>query len=480
MNIQLIRRSALALSAAALLASCASTGGLAPRTQPKDLDTTLATEASLSQFIKSDAQFPKSDWWTALGDPQLNSLISKALSSNPSLDAANARIDMALAQVSLSDENGRLQGSAVAQASGIQLPESMIPAPIGGSFKTSAIARVNLSKNFDLWGADKAKRAAALGQYHAAEVDLQSARLSLASNIAKAYVTLDQVYDLRDVAMREKKRNEGLVSLGGARVKKGLDNELQVRNAQVALASAEQTIFAANQQIEVLRHAIAALMGQGPDQGLQIQRPTLGTAGKLGIPSVLPSELLGHRPDIVAARWRVEAAARGIDVSKAAFYPTINLSGMAGLAATNISDLFSTKALLLQVGPSVTLPLFAQGRLQNQLEISNAQYDLAVAQYNGTLAGALREVADALTNAKNLDAQISALQMASSAGNKAYQIAMARYKAGLGTQLDVLNAQRPLLQLDQQLATLRAQRIQTVVDLNTALGGGVQLPGTQQ
>ena len=150
---------------------------------------------------------------------------------------------------------------------------------------------------------------------------------------------------------------------------------------------------------------------------------------------------------------------------------------MAGLAAADVMDLFSAKALLLQVGPSISLPLFAQGRLQGQLAVNDAQYDLAVAQYNGLLAGALREVADALTSNRTLDAQIGSLQMAVDAARKAEAIAVARYRAGLGTQIDVLNAQRPLLQMNQQLVALKAQKNQTLVDLNTALGGGVLMEG---
>jgi len=192
-----------------------------------------------------------------------------------------------------------------------------------------------------------------------------------------------------------------------------------------------------------------------------------------GVPSLLPSELLGHRPDVVAARWRVEAARHGIKASKAAFYPTINLSAMIGLASGGLSDLFSSNSLLVQGGPAISLPIFDGGGLRNQLAKSDADYDLAVATYNQTLVAALREVADALQAARSLDAQIASTLQARSAAQAALQLATTRYRAGLGTQLDVLAAQRPLLQFDQQLATLRAQRITATIDLDRALGGGL-------
>jgi len=197
---------------------------------------------------------------------------------------------------------------------------------------------------------------------------------------------------------------------------------------------------------------------------------------------MLPSELLGHRPDVVAARWRVEAARHGIKASKAAFYPTINLSAMIGLASGGLSDLFNSNSLLVQGGPAISLPIFDGGGLRNQLAKSDADYDLAAATYNQTLVAALREVTDALQAARSLDAQIASTSQARTAAQAAWQLATTRYRAGLGTQLDVLAAQRPLLQFDQQLATLRAQRITAAIDLDRALGGGLTPtpPGSDQ
>jgi NodT family efflux transporter outer membrane factor (OMF) lipoprotein len=198
-------------------------------------------------------------------------------------------------------------------------------------------------------------------------------------------------------------------------------------------------------------------------------------AGTPGIPDVLPSELLGHRPDVVAARWRVEAASRDIDASKASFKPSINLSAIVGLASAGLSDLFSSDALLGLAGPAISLPIFDGGRLRSELDASDADYDLAVAGYNQSLVGALHEVTDALQSARSLDQQIDSSKRARAAAQSAWDLAQARYRAGLGTQLDVLSAQRPLLQLDQQLAALQAQRLNATVELDRALGGGLVL-----
>ncbi|HYM86155.1 MAG TPA: efflux transporter outer membrane subunit, partial [Pseudoxanthomonas sp.] len=286
---------------------------------------------------------------------------------------------------------------------------------------------------------------------------------------------LAQAYAALEVANREHDRASRLRGLGEQRVKAGLDNQLQLRQAESTIASAEQQAQAAQQQIDMARTALAALLGQGPDRGLAIARPQVLRAGTPSIPAVLPSELLGHRPDVVAARWRVEAASRGIDASKASFKPSINLSAIVGLASGGLSDLFSSDALLGLGGPAISLPIFDGGRLRGQLDASDADYDLAVANYNQSLVSALHEVTDALQAARSLDQQIEASQRALAASGLAWNLAQARYRAGLGTQLDVLAAQRPLLQLDQRIAGLQAQRLNATVDLGRALGGGLVL-----
>ena len=463
-----------ALAFAVLLAGCASSRGLAPEDRPLDGDS-LQAQRSLSGVAVSDAAFPRQDWWTSLGDAQLDALVTEALQGTPSLDAADARVRQAIAQAGLADAARKPTLGASAQYSGLQLPETVAPEPLGGSYQGVGLLSLNFKYTFDLWGGEKAKWQAALGQARAAEVDAQAARLTLSSGIARAYVALAQAFAANDVAKADHERATRLLELGRQRVAAGLDNQLQIRNAESAVASAEQQMQATEHEIETTRNALAALLGKGPDRGRDIARPAVLSAASPTIPSVLPSELLGHRPDVVAARWRVEAAQHGIDASKAAFYPTINLSAMAGLAAGNVGDLFGSDALLLQGGPAISLPIFDGGRLRNQLASSDAGYDLAVASYNQALVGALREVADALHSARSLDGQIVSATQARDAAQSAWDIATSRYRAGLGTQLDVLAAQRPLLELDRQLTVLRAQRLAASVDLDRALGGGLVL-----
>jgi NodT family efflux transporter outer membrane factor (OMF) lipoprotein len=462
----------MALFGALLLSGCAGTHGLAPSTRPMDADALQASRSLAGDG--SDASFPAQDWWKAFGDPQLDALVSEALADAPSLAIADARVRQAIAQAGLADAARKPTVGATAQYSGVLIPESVAPEPLGGEYQGIVLLGLQFKYSPDLWGGHEARWRAALGQARAAEVEAQAARLTLSSNIARAYITLAQAHAAHDVANAEQGRASRLLDLGRQRVKAGLDNQLQLRNAEASVASAQQQAQAARQQIDAAGNAIAALLGKGPDRGLDIAKPALLSLPSPTVPAVLPSELLGHRPDVVAARWRVESAAHGMKASKSDFYPTVNLSALVGIASGHLSDLFTSDALLVQGGPALSLPIFDGGRLRNQLAKSNADYDLAVATYNQNLSTALREVADALQEMRSLDAQLASTQQARDAAQAAWELASTRYRAGLGTQLDVLAAQRPLLQFDQQLAALRAQRLGAAVDLDRALGGGLQ------
>lgn len=463
---------ASAVLAATMLSGCASTHGLQPALTPDDPDS-LAVGRTFDGHTLSAAAWPAQDWWHAWGDPQLDALIAEALTGTPGLDAADARVRKAEAQAGLAADARKPHLAANVQYSGAYLPQTLLPAPYGGDYKGVELATLNFRYAPDLWGGKRARWEASVDSVHALEVDAQQARLLLAGNIARTYLDLALAHDALQVANAEHARAQRLLTLATQRVRAGLDNQSQMRLAESAVASASQQGEAAQQRIDLLRNAIAALLGQGPDRGLQIEAPTLLTVEAPALPSTLPSELLGHRPDVVAARWRVEAAASGIDAGKADFYPSLNLTAMVGLAAGRLSDLFTRDAATALGGPALSLPIFDGPRLREQLAGNHADYDLAVAQYDQTLVSAVREVADALQSARTLDKQIAAVAQAREAAHQAWSLTDSRYRAGLGTQLDVLGAQRPLLQLDQQSAALQTQRRVAAVDLAVALGGGL-------
>lgn len=465
-----MRHVSLALACALFVAGCASSHGLAPATQPRDADALAVTQ---SFGAANDASFPRQDWWNALGDPQLDALIREALAGTPSLAAADARVRLAIAQAGLADATRKPTLGGTAQYAGLLLPKNL--GDIGGDYQGFTLVGINFKWSLDLWGGHAAQWRAALDQARAAEIDAQAARLMLASNIARAYIAFAQADDAAKAAQADATRATRLADLSRQRVQAGLDNQLQLRTAESTIASARQLAQAAEQQSSLARNALAALLGKGPDRGLAITAPAVLRAPAPAVPDLLPSELLGHRPDVVAARWRVEAAGERIHSAKTDFYPSVNLTALVGVASGHLSDLFSSDALLASGGPALSLPIFDGGRLRSQLAKTDAEYDLAVADYDQALVGAVHEVADAVQNAHALDAQIASTTQARDAAQQAYDIATSRYEAGLGTQLDVLSVQRPLLLFDQQLVTLRAQRLGAMVDLQRALGGGLDI-----
>jgi NodT family efflux transporter outer membrane factor (OMF) lipoprotein len=225
-------------------------------------------------------------------------------------------------------------------------------------------------------------------------------------------------------------------------------------------------------QIAHARNEIAALMGEGPDRGRSIADPTSPQLAPLSLPPTLAADLIGRRPDIVAARARAEAASQRINVARADFYPNINLSALVGVQSLGLNLLTQGDSRYGTVGPAVSLPIFEGGRLEGQFRGAHAEYEEAVATYNQTLVNALRDVANALADRRALDAQISEAHSALSSAEQSYSVARQRYDAGLSTYIDVLTVENSLVAQRRNVADLEAQAFSVDVELARALGGG--------
>ena len=455
------------------LAACASSRGLQPHGALRDVDS-LHSERTLADASLGAPGFPARDWWTALGDPQLDALISEGLASHPSLEAADARLRQARSQVGGARADQLPNLSVSGGYTGLRLPESMLGEETGGHYAGSGQVAFNFSYGVDLWGGKRATWEAAVDSAHAAAIDAQAARLNLSANITQAYAGLAYAWQLHDVAAEELARSQKALQLTRQRRAAGIDSDLQVRQAESRVPAAQQQLQAAQQQIDEGRTALAALVGQGPDRGLRIERPHALDPMALQLPGVLPSALLGRRPDIVAARWRVEAAGKQIDAAKAKFYPSLNLTALAGVVAPDVGDLLQSSSTFAYIGPALSLPIFDGGRLRAGLDSKDADYDLAVATYNQRLVDALHEVADQVSAVRSLQQQAQSQQQAVDTARAAHGLAEQRYRAGIGGYLDVLTAQSTLLQAQQRLAGLQSQQVLSSVRLSQALGGGFE------
>jgi NodT family efflux transporter outer membrane factor (OMF) lipoprotein len=228
--------------------------------------------------------------------------------------------------------------------------------------------------------------------------------------------------------------------------------------------------------IGLTRNMLAALLGAGPDRGLAIARPVANVLQPVALPSAMPAELLGRRPDLIAQRWRVEAAQKGIAGAKAAFYPDVNLVGLIGLQSFGAAGFLSGASRMVGFGPAVTLPIFEGGRLRANLAGANADYDIAVEQYNQLLADALRDIVDQLTSFASVEAQHREQEQALADAQEAYDLALLRYREGIGNYLQVLSAESPLLVQQGLEADLRARDLEISISLVRALGGGFSVP----
>lgn len=463
--------------AALLLAGCVTSAGLSPQARIESPGE-LAISRTVSGAPVSAASWPADDWWTRFGDPQLDRLMAEALAQSPTLKQAEARTREALAAASGADSMRFPQVGAGASSMRELFPEqSLIPLPYGGTWNTLSELSASLSWEIDFWGKSRSAYEAALGEARATALDERAARVRLAASIAHAYVALERAYLQLDVAQALLKEREQTYALTLQRNAAGIDSRLELKQAQSELPDARERITQLREDIGHIRNALAALLGEGPDRGLAIGRPALSMTSDTVLPSRLPSELLGRRPDILALRWRVEAARHGIDRAKAEFYPDVSLTALVGLQSLGLSAFATAASREAGVGPAITLPIFDAGRRRADLSARDADYDLAVERYDQALADALREVVDQIVSLRSVTEQQAEQREGLATAQDAYDLALLRYRDGLGNYLQVLTTQTQLLAQRSLEADLRARAWDVSIDLARALGGGLVAGG---
>ncbi len=461
-----------ALSGPIALAACAPVPQLGARPEVRAGDTFVA-DRSIAAAQTANAAWPAGDWWSLYADPQLSALIEEGLRDAPDLAAAGARLRSAEAYVQ--QARGALLPNAGASA-GVALNKQSYnngipPAFVPHGWNDTGNLGANLDFDLDLWGKNRAAARAAVSQAEAARLELEQARLALSTNIASAYADLARLAAERRVQARALEVREQTRKLVADRVATGLDTRAELKQADAAVPAARADLAATDEAIGLTRNRIAALLGKGPDRGLEIALPG-AAASTRAVPANATTDLIGRRPDIAAARARVEAAAQQIKVARADFYPSINLSAMVGLQALYLQNLFKGTSSTGQVGPAVSLPLFRGGQLAGQYKGARASYDEAVANYDGIVANAFREVADAVTSRNALATRLAESRAALADSEQAYAIARQRYQGGLSTFLNVLTAEERVLTARQIVADLEARAFTLDVALVRALGGG--------
>lgn len=454
---------------AAVLSACANYAGIS-----SDKQMVQPQAYATQQSIPTDhGRWPTANWADQFGDAQLQALLVEALKGNPSVEQARARVAAAAAysdtaKASTMPQVGATYSFTRQQYSGTAL----VPPPYGGSWQSENQGLLSASYDLDLWGKNRQALKASLSQLQASEADAEVVRLSLSSAMARAYNQLARLYALRDIAQQEITQREQIDRITAGRIATGLDTEVERKTAQANLATSRASLASLDGAILTTRYQLAALLGAGPDRGLTIARPTLGIGDEIRLPDNLPADLVSRRPDLVAARWRVDALTHDVKEAKAEFYPDINLSAAIGLDAFGFGRFLTAASRTASAGPAIHLPIFDGGQLRAQLKGRYADFDYAVATYNQTLVTALSEVATQLAQIRSTDEQLGDAQAAQDAARGADQLALTQYKAGLANQLTVLNADTTALAADQQVANLKMNRRDQQIALAAALGGG--------
>ena len=468
-------RNAIAITllagALAILSGCATTGGLAPQAHIVKADR-LEAARTLGE-AQVGASWPAQEWWTSLGDPQLDRLIEEGLTGSPTLAEAAARTRLALAAASAA-QAARFPSIDASGSSTRELfpGHSIYPPPYAGSWSTLNELSASLGWEIDFWGKNRAAYEQAVGAARAAQLDAAAARVALSVGIAHEYVALERAYLERDVTRTLLAEREQIYSLTRERNAAGIDSRLELKQAESALPDARERITQLDERIELSRNALAALVGQGPDRGRAIARPQLTSLPDVRLPSRLPAELIGRRPDILALRWRIESAEHGIANAKADFYPNVNLTALVGLQALGTGAFFMAANREVGIGPAITLPIFDAGRRRATLASRDAEYDAAVDQYDQALADALRDVVDQLVSLHSIDEQRAEQRDGLATAQDAYDLALLRYQEGIGNYLQVLTTHEQLLNQRTLDADLRARDWDAAIDLERALGGG--------
>jgi len=454
------------------LTSCINMSGIVPVSQTKNTQI-LKAEKALSG-TEQTATWPEESWWKSYHDKQLDQLISKTISGNRSLRIAEDRVRLAQAFI-VGAHAALLPRVGFDASTGLErfTAEQFVPAPWAGHADWNNQITTTLAYDLDLWGSKESVWKAFIGEAKAREAEVQQVKLSLITAVVRDYIELSIAYELRDIAYERLSLRQKRLSIERQALTGGIGTEINMLEAEMPLSTIRGQIEIINKRIELIENQIAAITGQGPDAGLEITRPKILFNATIGLPSLLPADLIGRRPDIVANRWRIEATSNDIDSAKADFYPNINLLAFVGFQALGFGQVIGNSSLIAGVGPAISLPIFDGGRRRANLSAKTAEYDIAVERYNATLIIALQDVSNQLLIFQSNTKQMSEVQIGLSLLGKSSALAERSYKAGLENYQKVIDTKLNILALRELEKYLQGERLGIYATLMQSLGGGI-------
>ena len=477
---------AVLILGALLITGCASVG-------PDYKQPTNSVPAAYKSFIATNESgawkeatpldnVPKGAWWEVFGDKTLNELEQRANVENQELKAAVARVEQARASARVArseflptlDANPswvreRFSPNQEPSFGRVDPRDGHIEALTATTFSTP----LDLSYEIDLWGRVRRSFQSARADAQSSLAAMHNVLLTLQADVAQNYFSLRSL-DLEIATVRGQiQLRQELVRLARSRFEGGIGNELDNARAENELASTEAELSALHRRRSELENAVAILVGENParfklpalaPQEWSLQPPT--------IPAGLPAHLLERRPDVADAERQLASANARIGMAKAAFFPVVRLTGSGGFVSGDIESLFNWESRVWSLGPSVSLPIFAGGRNIANLNRSRAVYEEAVAKYRQQVLVAFGDVENSLSGVQFLAVQSAAQDRAVASASRAAGLAAERYRAGIVSFLDVVDANRGTLTAQRNQAQLAGQRLIASVQLIKALGGG--------
>lgn len=407
-------------------------------------------------------------WQEFFSDARLQQVIELGLLNNRDLRTTALNIERARQQYRIS-ENGLIP--TLNASTGVNRQKSL---QSGDAYTSYSVGVGVTAYELDFFGRVRNLKDAALDTFLATSNARDATQIGLVGQIAQVWTAIS--YDTAKLRLAEQtlKSQEQAYRLNQKRFEVGIDSEVTVRQAQITVETARGDVAAFKTQIAQDRNLLELLVGQSVSADLlpstkvkQITNTTVLGAG-------LPSDLLQNRPDITSAEYQLRAAGGNLGAARARLYPSISLTGTAGLASTDLSDLFKSGAFIWSIGPQLDLPIFDSGTRQANVNIAAVDQELALTNYERSVQVAFREVSDVLATRATINDRLSAQNRLVGATATNYRLSDARFKAGIDSFLTVLDAQRSQYAAQQALLSLEQANLNSQIDLYKVLGGGLQ------
>ncbi|WKW36487.1 multidrug resistance outer membrane protein MdtQ [Enterobacter mori] len=435
-----------------------------------------AAAASVNTRL-SRTSWPKNEWWKDYNDPQLNSLIAKALNDAPDMQIARQRITLAEAQAkaTMAADGPQIDFSADAErqkmsAEGLMGPFAITDPAAGttGPWYTNGTFGLTAGWDLDLWGKNRAQVEARIGKVNAQKAEMEQTRQLLASSVARLYWEWQTQAAVGEVLAEIKHEQENIIGADRELYQHGITSSVEGVETDINASKTDEQLAGVKGKMKAVEARLQALTNTS---SMKLTRHALPTA-EAALPATLGYELLARRPDLQEAHWYIEASLSEVDAAKAAFYPDVNLMAFLQQDALHLSDLFRSSARQMGVTAGLTLPIFDSGRLNANLDIAQAQNNLSVANYNKAVVDAVNQVARTASEVETLTAKNQQQQQVEKDAARVVALAQARFSAGIIAGSRVSEAKIPALKEHIATLTLKGQYVDATLQLTSALGGG--------